>query len=63
MMTREQALAIIKQVCDMMGTDAAKGFLSHAKLEELIYLIEPTWVPLIPPSSYVVNQDGTVTIQ
>jgi hypothetical protein len=51
-----------QQVCDMMGTDAAKGFLSHAKLQELIYLIDPTWVPLVPPVGYTVNQNGTVTI-
>jgi hypothetical protein len=51
-----------QQVCDMMGTDAAKGFEAHAKLQELIYLIDPTWVPLVPPVGYTVNQNGTVTI-
>ena len=51
-----------QEVCDVMGTDAAKGFLAHAKLQELIYLIDPTWVPLVPPVSYTINQNGTVTI-
>jgi len=51
-----------QQVCDMMNTDAAKGFLAHSKLQELIYLIYPTWVPLVPPVSYTVNQNGTVKI-
>ena len=51
-----------QQVCDMMGTDAAKGFQAHGKLQELIYLIDPTWLPLMPPCSYVANHDGTVTI-
>jgi len=51
-----------QQVCDMMNTDAAQGFLAHSKLQELIYLIDPTWVPLVPPVSYTVNQNGTVKI-
>ena len=51
-----------QEVCDMLGTDAAKGFEAHAKLQELIYLIDPTWVPLVPPVGYTVNQNGTVTI-
>jgi len=51
-----------QEVCDMMNTDAAKGFLAHAKLQELIYLIDPSWVPLVPPVSYAINQNGTVTI-
>ena len=52
-----------QQVCDLMGTEVAKGFEAHAKLQELIYLIDPTWVPLVPPKSYIKNDDGTVTIQ
>jgi hypothetical protein len=51
-----------QEVCDMMGTDAAKGFEAHAKLQELIYLIDPTWVPLVPPVGYSLQQDGSVLI-
>ena len=51
-----------QEVCDVLGVDAAKGFDAHAKLQELIYFIDSSWVPLVPPVAYVKNEDGTVTI-
>lgn len=52
-----------QEVCDQFGTDAAKAFELHAGLQQLIYAIDNTWVPLVPLFPYVVNPDGSVTIQ
>lgn len=51
-----------QEVCDYLGVDAGKSFTAHQKIQELIYLLDSTWVPLSPPLEYVVNGDGTVTI-
>lgn len=51
-----------QEVCDSFGSDAGKAFAAHAALQSLIYLIDPTWVALIPPKTYTVNDDGTVTV-
>ena len=51
-----------QSICNSLETDAGKAFQAHAKLQELIYFLDPTWVPLIPPKAYTVNQDGTVTV-
>lgn len=51
-----------QEVCDLLGTEAVKAFELHAKMQELIYALDPTWVPLVPPHEYVKNADGTVTI-
>lgn len=51
-----------QEVCDQLGTDAVKAFEAHGKLQELIYLMDPTWQPLLPPYEYVKNEDGTITI-
>lgn len=47
---------------DSYGVKAALAFELHSKLQELIYLTDNSWVPLVPPYEYVENQDGTVTI-
>ena len=51
-----------QQVCDAMGVDAVKGFDAHSALQELIYAIDPSWVPLEPAYNYTKNANGTVTI-
>lgn len=51
-----------QQVCDLMGNQSALGFTLHGKLQEMIYALDPTWVPLLPTHEYVKNADGTVTI-
>lgn len=47
---------------DSYANKAVLAFDLHAKLQELIYLTDNTWVPLVPPYEYVKNTDGTVTI-
>lgn len=47
---------------DAYGVKATLAFDLHAKLQELIYLTDNTWVPLVPVYAYVRNQDGTVII-
>jgi hypothetical protein len=51
-----------QEVCDYLGVDAGISFTAHQKIQELIYLLDATWIPLSPPLAYVVNEDGTVTI-
>jgi hypothetical protein len=51
-----------QEVCNMFGTDAVKAFEAHGKLQELIYLLDSSWVPLVPLKEYTKNEDGTVTI-
>ena len=51
-----------QQICDQMGTNATLAFEAHSKLQELIYLIDPSWEPLVPPFEYTKNQNGTITI-
>jgi hypothetical protein len=47
---------------DSYGDKAALAFELHAKLQELIYMADPSWEFLVPPYKYVKNSDGTVTI-
>lgn len=47
---------------DKIGNQSALAFAAHGKLQELIYMNDPTWVPLSPPYAYTINKDGTVTL-
>lgn len=51
-----------QEMCDLLGADAKKAFEAHSGLQQLIYLLDPTWAPLIPPLPYTANDDGTVVI-
>ena len=51
-----------QEICDEFGTDAVKCFELHGQLQQLIYAIDNTWQPLVPPFERVNNEDGTVTI-
>jgi hypothetical protein len=44
------------------GDKAALAFELHSKLQELIYMTDNSWVPLVPPHNYAFNVDGTVSI-
>lgn len=44
------------------GDKAALAFEAHSKLQELIYLTDNSWVPLVPQHNYVKNANGSVTI-
>jgi hypothetical protein len=52
-----------QEVCDLFGTDAAQAFLAHSKLQELIYLLDSSWVGLVPLYPYTINEDGSVIIE
>lgn len=45
-----------------IGNQSVLAFAAHGKLQELIYMNDNTWAPLVPPHVYTLNQDGTVTI-
>lgn len=47
---------------DQYGVKAALAFDLHSKLQELIWMTDNTWVPLVPPLAYDKHEDGTVTI-
>jgi hypothetical protein len=47
---------------DEFGVKAVLAFELHAKLQDLIYMTDNSWVPLVPPYEYTKNEDGTVTI-
>lgn len=47
---------------DGYGDKAVLAFELHSKLQELIYMTDNTWVPLVPPYAYDKHEDGTVTI-
>lgn len=51
-----------QEICDQFNTDASKAFDLHAGLQQLIYAIDNTWVPLTPLVPYTVNENGSVTI-
>lgn len=52
----------VQSFFNSFGDKAALAFEAHSKLQELIYMTDNTWVPLVPQHNYVKNQDGTVTI-
>jgi hypothetical protein len=51
-----------QDVCDLFGVDAVKAFEAHGKLQELIYMLDSSWEPLVPLYPYTKNEDGTVLI-
>jgi hypothetical protein len=57
-----KTVAEVQAFFDGYGDKAVLAFDLHSLLQELIYLTDNTWVPLVPPHAYVKNQDGTVTI-
>lgn len=45
-----------------MGASGTLAMEAHSKLQELIYMVDNTWIPLLPTYSYVKNANGTITI-
>jgi hypothetical protein len=52
----------VQAIMDSFGTDASKAFDAHEKLQMVIMIADPAWVPLVPPLAYVINEDGSVVI-
>ncbi len=52
-----------KQIVDGFGTDAKDLFVFSGNVQEFLALINPKYVPLIPPKKYTINADGTVTVE
>jgi hypothetical protein len=52
-----------KQIVDGFGTDAVDLFQYSGGLQNLLYSLDNTYVPLIPPKKYTINDDGTVTVE
>jgi hypothetical protein len=51
-----------QDVLDLFGTDAASLFVTSQTLQNLMESVDSTYERLIPPNTFVVNDDGTVTI-
>tara|TARA_R110000765_G_scaffold124675_1_gene222079 strand:+ start:163 stop:474 length:312 start_codon:yes stop_codon:yes gene_type:complete len=51
-----------QNVLDLFGTDAASLFVTSQTLQNLMESVDATYERLIPPNTFVVNDDGTVTI-
>jgi hypothetical protein len=52
-----------KQIVDGFGTDGASLFQFSGDIQDLLYALDNTYEPLVPPKDYVVNEDGTVTVE
>ena len=52
-----------KQIVDGFGTDGADLFKFSSDIQNLLYALDNTYVPLVPPKEYVINPDGTVTVE
>jgi hypothetical protein len=52
-----------KQIVDAFGTDASDLFVFSGDIQNLLYALDNTYVPLIPPKNYTINEDGTVTVE
>lgn len=49
-------------VLDQFGTSASQLFQASNAAQQLIKALDPTWVELVPPYEFTVNEDGTITI-
>ncbi len=51
-----------QDICNSLGAEAVKAFELHGALQELIYSLDNSWVPLVPLKKYTKNENGTVSI-
>ena len=51
-----------KEIIDGFGTDAAMLFQLSSTIQSLLVSVDSSYVPLTPKFAYVINQDGTVTV-
>jgi hypothetical protein len=49
-------------ILDLFGNDAYQIFDFHGKWQTFIASIDSTYVPILPPYDYTINEDGTVTL-
>ena len=52
-----------KQIVDAFGTDGRDLFIFSGDIQDLLYDIDSSYKPLIPPKKYTINDDGTVTVE
>ena len=52
-----------KQIVDGFGTDGADLFNFSSDIQNLLYALDNTYKPLVPPKKYTINEDGTVTVE
>jgi len=57
-----KTVAEVQAFFNFFAANAALAFEAHSALQELIYMTDNSWVPLVPQHNYVKNLDGTVTI-
>lgn len=51
-----------KEIIEGFGTDAVALFQLSSNLQALLYTTDNTYIPLQPLKSFVINQDGSITV-
>ena len=51
-----------QEVLDSFGTDAVDLFTFSSKIQELLEQVDSSYVALVPPMPYVINEDGSVSV-
>jgi len=51
-----------QEVLDKFGTDASQLFQIHALWQQFIKSVDSSWVDLVPPYDFLINEDGTVVL-
>ena len=51
-----------QEVLDEYGSDAAQFFIISQGIQTMLVQAMTGYVPIVPPFPYVINPDGTVTI-
>ncbi len=52
-----------EEILAQFGTEAKELFVVSSLTQQLLQTIDPSYEPLVPPKSFIINSDGTVTIQ
>ena len=52
-----------KKIVDAFGTDAKDLFVFSGMIQNFLGEINPEYKPCVPPKPYVINDDGTVTVE
>ena len=51
-----------QDILDQFGTNALELFKMHQSIRAFIRTLDPTYIGLVPPYNFTINQDGTVTV-
>jgi 3-methyladenine DNA glycosylase Tag len=51
-----------QEILDSFGTDAVSLFVYSSAIQTLLSQVDNTYTPMVPPSEYIINPDGTVTV-